>query len=152
MDAQQKGNVFRMSATLFANNNYQISPVQLHRKVIEDALFVMNNEDGVTIGVLADFIEKEYFFSFDEQELIKVLHDPKFGHIFAAKMSAGCDTLYFLKKERRADIEANRKKTLDDYILEYLKINNLGEEKKDAVYQYLYGVFTTNVDSFKRML
>ena len=41
MDAQQQANVFRMSATLFANNNYQISPVQLHRKVTQDALFVI---------------------------------------------------------------------------------------------------------------
>lgn len=152
MDAQQQANVFRMSATLFANNNYQISPVQLHRKVIEDALFVMNNEDGVTLGVLADYIEKEYFFNFGEQELTKVLHDPKFGHIFVSKVSAGCDTLYLLKKERREHINANKNRTLDDYIQEYLSINKLGIVQKEAIYQYLYGVFTTNVDSFKRML
>ena len=65
MDAQQQANVFRLSATLFANNNYQISPLQLHRRIVEDALFVMNNEDGVTIGTLSDYIEKEYFFNFD---------------------------------------------------------------------------------------
>ena len=152
MDAQQQANVFRMSATLFANNNYQISPVQLHRKVIEDALFVMNNEDGVTLGVLADYIEKEYFFNFGEQELTKVLHDPKFGHIFVSKVSAGCDTLYLLKKERREHINANKNRTLDDYIQEYLSINKLGIVQKEAIYQYLYGVFTTNVDSFKRMI
>ena len=152
MDAQQQANVFRMSATLFANNNYQISPVQLHRKVIEDALFVMNNEDGVTLGVLADYIEKEYFFNFGEQELTKVLHDPKFGHIFVSKVSAGFDTLYLLKKERREYINANKNRTLDDYIQEYLSINKLGIVQKEAIYQYLYGLFTTNVDSFKRML
>lgn len=152
MDLQQQANVFRMSATLFANNNYQISQVQLHRKVIEDALFVMNNEDGVTLGVLADYIEKEYFFNFEVKELTKVLHDPKFGHIFVSKVSAGCDTLYLLKKERREHINANRNKTLDDYIQNYLSINKLGAVQKDAIYQYLYGVFTTNVDSFKRML
>ena len=152
MDAQQQANVFRMSATLFANNNYQISPVQLHRKVIEDALFVINNEDGVTLGVLADYIEKEYFFNFEEKELTKVLHDSKFSHIFASKVSVGCATLYFLKKERRKHIEAQKNKTLDDYIQEYLSEKNYGKEQKEAIYQYLYNVFTTNVDSFKRML
>jgi hypothetical protein len=116
MDAQQKANVFRMSATLFANNNYQISPVQLHRKVIEDALFVMNNEDGVTLGVLADYIEKEYFFNFEEKELTRVLHDPKFSHVFVFKVSAGNDNLYLLKKERREHIMAHKNSTLDDYI------------------------------------
>ena len=141
-----------MSATLFANNNYQISPVQLHRKVIEDALFVMNNEDGVTLGVLADYIEKEYFFNFDEKELRKVLHDPKFGHVFVSKVSAGCDNLYLLKKERREHIMATKSSTLDDYIQEYLDSNGFSEVQKEAIYQYLYDVFTTNVDSFRRML
>lgn len=152
MDIQQQANVFRMSATLFANNNYQISPVQLHRKVIEDALFVMNNEEGVTIGALADFIEKEYSFVFDESELLKVLRDPKFSHIFEWRAAAEVDTRYLLKKERRRDLDKIETKTLNDFIDEYLSLNGLSPERKESLYQYLYGVFTTNVDSFKRML
>lgn len=152
MDAQQQANVFRMSATLFANNNYQISPVQLHRKVIEDALFVMNNEDGVTLGVLADYIEKEYFFDFDESELHKVLHDPKFNHIFEWRSAAEADTRYMLKKERLETLTQRETKTLNDYISEYLALKGLSSSVTNAIYQYLYGVFTTNVDSFRRML
>ena len=68
-----------MSATLFANNNYQISPVQLHKKVVEDALFFINKDEGVTLGALADHIEKEYFFDFDESELKRVLHNSELG-------------------------------------------------------------------------
>jgi hypothetical protein len=98
MDAQQQANVFRLSATLFANNNYQISPLQLHRRIVEDALFVMNNEDGVTIGALSDYIEKEYFFNFDESELQKVLHDPKFKDVFEWRSGTKMDTRYTLKK------------------------------------------------------
>lgn len=152
MDAQQQANVFRMSATLFANNNYQISPVQLHRKVIEDALFVMNNEDGVTLGALADYIEKEYFFDFDESELHKVLHDPKFNHIFEWRSAVEEDTRYMLKKERRETLKQRETKTLNDYISEYLALKGLSSSDTNAIYQYLYGVFTTNVDSFRRML
>lgn len=152
MDAQQQANVFRMSATLFANNNYQISPVQLHRKVIEDALFVLNNEDGVTLGVLSDYIEKEYFFDFDESELHKVLHDSKFNHIFEWRSATEADTRYMLKKERRETLKQRETKTLNDYISEYLALKGLSSSNTNAIYQYLYGVFTTNVDSFRRML
>ena len=117
MDAKQQANVFRMSATLFANNNYQISPVQLHRKVIEDALFVMNNEDGVTLGVLADYIEKEYFFDFDESELHKVLHDPKFNHIFEWRSAAEADTRYMLKKNAGKHLSSVKQKLLTTIFL-----------------------------------
>lgn len=152
MDAQQQANVFRMSATLFANNNYQISPVQLHRKVVEDALFVLNNDEGITLGALADYIEKEYFFNFDESELEKVLHDPKFSHIFEWNSSANTDNKYFLKKERRAQLELRTTKTLNDFIGEYLAMKGLPAEKANSIYLFLYGIFTTNVDTFKRLL
>lgn len=153
MDAQQQANIFRMSATLFANNNYQISPVQLHRRIVEDALFVMNDEEGATVGALSDYIEKEYFFNFDESEIQKVLHDPKFKDIFEWRSGAEIDTRYALTKERRDILKQRETKTLNDFIAEYLEINNLpASSNTDAIYQYLYGVFTTNVDSFKRML
>lgn len=152
MDAQQQANVFRMSATLFANNNYQISPVQLHRRIVEDALFVMNDEEGATVGALSDYIEKEYFFNFDESELQKVLHDPKFKDIFEWRCGAETDTRYTLTKERREILRHRETKTLNDFIAEFLALNKLPASNTDAIYQYLYGVFTTNVDSFKRML
>lgn len=152
MDAQQQANVFRLSATLYANNNYQISPLQLHRRIVEDALFIMNNEEGVTIGTLSDYIEKEYFFNFDERELQKVLHDPKFQDVFEWRSGAEMDSRYTLKKERREILKQQETKTLNDYITEYLTINSLPISNAGAIYQYLYGIFTTNVDSFRRML
>lgn len=152
MDAQQQANIFRMSATLFANNNYQISPVQLHKRVIEDALFVLNREVGISLGALSDYIEKAYFFNFDEDELTKVLHDPKNKKVFEWRSAAEDDNYYLLTKERRAILNSRDTKTLDNYIREFLVERGLPEDKADAVYQYLYGVFTTNVDSFKRML
>lgn len=152
MDSQQQANVFRLSATLFANNNYQISLVQLHRKVIEDALYVLNVEDGITIGALTDYIEKEYYFVFDESELCKVLHDSRFNHIFEWSASANSEKKYRLKIERRAQLEERKTKTLNDFIGEYLALRGLSAENAESIYQYLYGVFTTNVDTFKRML
>ncbi len=141
-----------MSATLFANNNYQISPVQLHRKVVEDALYVLNDDEGITLGALADYIEKEYFINFDEAELNKVLHDPKYSDYFKWNSSANTDNKYFLNKERREQLDNRTTKTLSDFISEYLALKELPTEKADSIYQYLYGVFTTNVDTFKRML
>lgn len=152
MELQQQANVFRMSATLFANNNYQISPVQLHKKVVEDALFVLNKDEGVTLSALAVFIEKEYFFDFDESELRRVLHNSRFNNAFEWHSSVGAENRYNLKKERREQLEKSTTKTLNEFIEEYLETHNLAAEKSESIYQYLYGVFTTNVDTFKRLL
>ena len=141
-----------MSATLFANNNYQISPVQLHKKVVEDALFVLNKDEGVTLSALAVFIEKEYFFDFDESELRRVLHNSRFNNAFEWHSSVGAENRYNLKKERREQLEKSTTKTLNEFIEEYLETHNLAAEKSESIYQYLYGVFTTNVDTFKRLL
>ena len=152
MELQHQANVFRMSATLFANNNYQISPVQLHKKVVEDALFVLNKDEGVTLSALAVFIEKEYFFDFDESELRRVLHNSRFNNAFEWHSSVGAENRYNLKKERREQLEKSTTKTLNEFIEEYLETHNLAAEKSESIYQYLYGVFTTNVDTFKRLL
>jgi len=56
MNQQQQSNIFRLSAILYANDNYTISPMQLHRKVIEDALYQLNDNNGVTIAGLANYI------------------------------------------------------------------------------------------------
>lgn len=152
MEAQQQANIFRMSATLFANNNYQISPVQLHRRIVEEALFVMNDEEGATVGALSDYIEREYFYSFDENELQKVLRNQKYKDIFEWHSGAGVDTRYTLTRERREILNQRKTKTLNDFIEEYLELNKIPDSNADVIYQYLYGVFTTNVGSFRRML
>lgn len=148
---EQQANVFRLSAIIYANNNYQISPLQLHKKIIEDALYQLNSATGVTRDFLADYIEKSYQISFSDEELDAVLTNKKFSNVFAGVQS-GSDILYSLVSSRRARIDANKAKTLDGFINEYLTSNGIPEEKGEVIYRYLYGVFTTNVDSFSRMI
>lgn len=152
MDLHQSANVFRLSAILYASNNYQISPMQLHKKIIEDALYTNNSTNGISIESLAQYIETTYSIAFTDEELRKVLHNDKFKNIFSRIPVKGGDNTYLLNPTRRIILNANRTKTLNDYIAQYIADNQLKEENAEAIYRYLYGVFTTNVESFRRML
>lgn len=150
MDQQQQANIFRLSAILYANDNYTISPVQLHRKVIEDALYQLNDSNGVTVAGLANYIEEKYLIHFTDNEVNQVLHNSKFNTFFRAK-PIGAETVYTLQDERRQLLNERKLKTLDDFISEYVQQSGLTPESVESVYRYLYGVFTTNVDGFRRM-
>lgn len=148
---EQQANVFRLSAIIYANNNYQISPLLLHKKIVEDALYQLHGATGITRDFLADYIEKSYQISFSDEELDAVLKNKKFSDVFAC-VQCGVDVLYSLVPSRLARIDSNKAKNLDDFIKEYLVSNDIAEEKGEVIYRYLYGVFTTNVDSFSRMI
>lgn len=150
MNQQQQANIFRLSAILYANDNYTISPVQLHRKVIEDALYQLSDSKGVTIEGLANFISDRYLIHFTDEEVRQVLNNTKFNNVFRPIL-VGKEVVYTLQEERRKLLDERKPKTLDDYICEYVKSNGLGSDSIEAVYRYLYGVFTTNVDGFRRM-
>ena len=150
MNQQQQANIFRLSAILYANDNYTISPVQLHRKVIEDALYQLSDSKGVTIEGLANYISDRYLIHFTDDEVRQVLNNTKFNNVFRP-IPVGKEVVYTLQEERRKLLDERNPKTLDDYICEYVKLNGLGTDSIEAVYRYLYGVFTTNVDGFRRM-
>ena len=150
MDQQQQANIFRLSSILFANDNYTISPVQLHRKVIEDALYQLNDPNGITVEGLASYISSKYLIDFTDKEVEMVLSNSKFNTIFKP-IPVGNQFLYILQEERRVLLDSRKPKTLDDFIGEYLQQIELSQESSEVIYRYLYGVFTTNVDGFRRM-
>lgn len=150
MNQHQQANIFRLSAILYANDNYTISPVQLHRKVIEDALYQLNDSNGLTVVGLANYVSEKYLINFTEKEVELVLHNPKFNTIFRA-VPVGAETVYCLQDERRRLLDERKPKTLNDFISEYIQQNGLAQDSVESVYRYLYGVFTTNVDGFRRL-
>lgn len=150
MELKNSENVFRLSAILYASNNYHISTVQLHKKIIEDALYV-SHTDGISIESLAQYIEDKYSISFTENELRKVLNNEKFKDVFSLKPMDG-GILYLLSPARRIVLDSKKTKTLDNYIAQYIAEQHMPQENAEVIYRYLYSVFTTNVDSFHRMI
>lgn len=69
----QQQNIFRVSAILYSNNNYIISPKQIYRKIIEDALFYQ--QECISVDELSKYIEENYSLVFSSQEIEMTLDD-----------------------------------------------------------------------------
>lgn len=143
-------NVFRVAAVIYAGNNYEVSPRQIHRKVIQDALYNLSG-NFVSIGSLAEYINENYSLLFSPEEIMTILTDKRFKDEFDIQDSGG-EYIYQLTEKRRTTLSLKQKKTLQDFIHQYLQENNIDEESGKCILQYLYNMFTSNVDSFERLL
>lgn len=149
---KHSSNVFRLSAVIYANKNYNISPVTMHREVIVDALFQLNNKEGVTLEYLSSYIEKEYSFLFTEDEVKKVIYDQANNKKFYIKPVKGGGNLIQLNSDYRIILESRKTKVLGDFIEDYVKENSLNHSVFEIIYRYLYNIYTNNVDGFNRLL
>lgn len=143
-------NIFRVAAVIYAGNNYDVSPRQIHRKVIQDALYKLSG-DFVSIGTLAEYIDKNYSLLFSPEEIMAIFTDKNFKNEFDIQ-DVGGENVYQLTTKRRTALSLRQKKTLEEFIHQYLQDNKLDEEKGECIMQYLYNIFTNNVDSFERLL
>ena len=143
-------NVFRVAAVIYAGNNYDVSPRQIHRKVIQDALYKLSS-NYVSIGTLAEYIEKNYSLLFSPEEIMAIFTDNNFKNEFDIH-DVGGENVYQLTTKRRTALSLRQKKTLEEFIHQYLQDNKLDEEKGECIMQYLYNMFTNNVDSFEKLL
>ena len=143
-------NIFRVAAVLYASNNYDISLKQVYRKVIEDALFQLGKE--VELGELAEFIEKQYSLLFTTTEIENTLSENKFKEIFSLVPNPdGCK--YKLSEKRKSLLQSKGPiKTLPDYVEEYVNKEKLNEENGECILRFMYGMYTSNIDSFQKLL
>ena len=143
-------NIFRTSATLYANNNYDISRKQIYRKVIENCLF-LQYPNTLTRGEIQQLVEERDSLFFSDDEIRKTLHDPKWNTVFDFTPD-GDDFKYTLHKKEYAKLTNNPVRTLPDYIDEYLSETQIEDTQKDVILRFLYLTFTTNLENIQRML
>lgn len=148
MNINSTNELFRLSAILYADNNYEVSPQTTHRKIIESAIFENGNK-FISIPNLCNYINDTYELIFSEEEILNVIRSPK---------NSGFE-LSFFKKEQVVRLTQNRmdtlhskikNKTIDDYIAEFEATFNI--TAKEIIYRFLYELFSNDVGSFQRLI
>ena len=76
MNTNPTNELFRLSAILYADNNYEVSPKTTHRKIIESAL-IENGNQFITIPNLCIYINATYELVFSEDEINDIIKSPK---------------------------------------------------------------------------
>lgn len=154
MSNTEERNLFRLAAVLYADDNYNISNTQLHRKILENALFEMKAQDWVEVSLVGEFILFTYKLVFTDDEIWRTANNPKFVDKIFRIFEDGKERKISLSPER---IELLNQRinlpTIFSYIDEFCKLNQLEyDDTRELISNFLYTVFSQNVENFKRLL
>lgn len=151
----QKDNnqLFRLAAVLYADNNYEVSPKTIIRKVIECALLSNANEPQ-NVHQIIEFVHSAYNLHLIEEEIISIVTNEKEeGFSVNAKQD---NTFICLTQKRKIHLESKvSNKTIDFFIDEFITEKGeltTGVDVKEIIYRFLYELLNTNIESFKKLL
>jgi len=146
--------IFRLAAVLYADNNYEVTPKTIHRKIIE-SVFLDNDNAEVTVHEIVDYIEKKCGFVFDFEEVSEIVKKDIDTHFRLGKNNDQ-ELLVSLAPKR---LEAIKNKlnvnNIDYFILEFLEQNEelIGAlDGKAIIYRFLYEIFNNNISSFSKLI
>lgn len=153
MNPKNKNQLFRLSAVLYADNNYIVSSKTTLRKIIETGLFAMER-DSVSIHGLIDFIFDNYNLHIDEAEILEVVTSEKQDSFLVNTIEN--NQVLTLTEKRKIQIQAKiDENTIEYYIDLFTKENEVSLspiELKELIYRFLYDILSSNVESFKKLI
>ena len=139
--------LFRLSAILYADNNYEVSTQTIHKKIIESALSANGNQ-FISIPSLCAKIADLYELVFSEDDVVNVICNPK-NEGFEISSFKGERMVKLTMQREGAIVSKIKDQTIDDYISEFEQIFRL--EAKDIVYKFLYELFNNDIQNFQRL-
>jgi cyanate lyase len=153
MNPKNKNQLFRLSAVLYADNNYIVSSKTTLRKIIETGLFAIER-DSVSFHELIDFIFDNYNLHIDEAEIQEVINSAKQDSFLTNQIDG--NQILSLTEKRKVQIQAKIDENTIEYFIEiYLKeidVSDTSNDLKELIYRFLYDILSTNVESFKKLI
>lgn len=153
MNEERQHQLFRLSAVLYADNNYEVVPKTIHRKVIESALLECGMEE-YSVHQIIDFIQERYSITFDEESVRETVTSKKEEGFLTNHRNGN---LYVcLSEKRKQTLQAKiSNKTIDFFISEFQGNNTqlvARVDSKAILYKFLYDIFSTNTYSFQKLI
>jgi len=148
----QAQSIFRTAAIFYGNDpaNYGSTNNRNIRKLVESALY-HSNDRGMSIPEISEFISANFLIDIESSEITNVINDKRNVENFI-NLTDSQTPRFVLSKKRYLSIESSQtSKNLNDFIDEYILREKLSKEAKEIVIQYLYGLFTSNIESFRRL-
>lgn len=153
MNEEYKNQLFRLAAVLYADNNYEVAPKTIHRKIIESVLLECGAKQYSTHQII-DFIQKNYDITFDEDDIKDIVQNPK-EEGFHTNHRNGELFVSLTEKRKQALNNKISNKTIDFFIEQFQKENSqivARINSKEVIYKFLYDVFSTNTLSFQKLI
>ena len=142
--------IFRLAAVLYKDGNYEVSKENTLKKIVK-AIFLENDNISKTISEIISAIFENYNLNFSENEIEVVIE--KGSKIF--QITKPQPVKYNLTEKNYIKLKNKiERNDLNFYINEYLKdikSKNL-EEDKNKILQFLYNIFTKNLENYNFFL
>lgn len=153
MNPESQNQLFRLAAVLYADNNYEVAPKTIHRKVIESVLLECGAVE-FSVHQIIDFIQERYSITFDEESVREIVTSKK-EEGFLTNQRNG-DLFVCLSEKRKQTLQTKiSNKTIDFFISEFQKEFTQLVAKVDSkaiLYKFLYDIFSTNTSSFQKLI
>lgn len=153
MNPESQNQLFRLAAVLYADNNYEVAPKTIHRKVIESVLLECGAVE-YSVNQIIDFIQERYSITFDEESVIEIVTSKK-EEGFLTNYRNG-DLFVCLSEKRKQTLQTKiSNKTINFFISEFQKEYAQLVAKVDSnaiLHKFLYDIFSTNTSSFQKLI
>ncbi len=145
MIKQNKNDLFRLAAVLYADNNYEVSTQVIHRKILDSALLDYENDD-LTIHTIIDHIDTKYSIIISENEILSIIK--KYPTSFLTNSNTIC-----LSPKRKSVLNKKiQNNNIEYFINEFLIENENKKIAKKTIYDFLYHMFSVNTSSFQKLI
>jgi len=153
MSEEYKSQLFRLATVLYADNNYEVAPKTIHRKIIESVLLECNAKD-FSVHQIIDFIQDNYNITFEEETIKDIVNNDKEERFLTNYRNSN---LYVCLSEKRKQTLLTKisNKTINYFIEEFQKeykqlIGSI--DSKQLLHRFLYEIFSTNTTSFQKLI
>lgn len=153
MSEEYKSQLFRLATVLYADNNYEVAPKTIHRKIIESVLLECNAKE-FSVHQIIDFIQDNYNLTFEEEAIKDIVNNDKEERFLTNYRSSN---LYVCLSEKRKQTLLTKisNKTINYFIEEFEKeykqlIGSI--DSKQLLNRFLYEIFSANTTSFQKLI
>ena len=129
MSEEHKNQLFRLAAVLYADNNYEVTPKTIHRKIIESVLLECNSVE-FTVHQIIDFVNDNYKIIFEEETIKEIVKNEE--DRFLTNFRDGNLYVCLTQARKQTLLSKIESKNIDFFISEFEK---------------LYSQLITNIDA-----
>jgi len=153
MSEEYKSQLFRLATVLYADNNYEVAPKTIHRKIVESVLLECNAKE-CSVHQIIDFIQDSYNITFEEETIKDIVNNDKDEEFLTNYRNS--DLYVCLSEKRKKTLLAKiSNKTINYFIEEFQNeykqlIGNI--DSKQLIHRFLYEIFSTNTSSFQKLI
>lgn len=152
MAEEFKNQLFRLAAVLYADNNYEVKPSTIHKKIIESALLECNSKE-CSIHTIIDFIQVNYNIIFEEDDLKEIVTSD--NDRFFTNNRNGILFICLNEKRKQSLLSKIKTRNIDFFIDEFISSQTTLKEGLDIkllIHRFLYEIFISNTSSFQKLI